>query len=99
MKRLLRTRNKTAPPNTWRTSVRVYTKSWFNLYNDVQMGPDRTLPGQDTVKAHCSRCVTGPELTWRKKQGTMEVQNGRRTVNTSAVSVKDMTNASPNHHG
>lgn len=61
-KRLLKTRNNTAPHNTWRESVRVKVKSWFQLHDDVQKGQDRTLPGADEVKERYSGVVTGPEL-------------------------------------
>lgn len=61
-KRLLKTRNNTAPHNTWRDSVVVKVKSWFTLHDDVQKGLDRTLPGADEVKERYSGVVTGPEL-------------------------------------
>ena len=61
-KRLLKTRNNTAPHNTWRESVRVKVKSWFQLHDEVQRGQQRTLPGADEVKEHYSGVVTGPEL-------------------------------------
>jgi len=61
-KRLLKTRNNTAPHNTWRDSIRVTVKSWFQLHDDVQKGLDRTLPGADEVKERYSGVVTGPEL-------------------------------------
>jgi len=61
-KRLLKTRNNTAPHNTWRDSVRVKVKSWFQLHDDVQKGLDRTLPGADEVKERYCGVVTGPEL-------------------------------------
>jgi len=61
-KRLLSTRNNTCPPNVWRRSIRVIKKSWNKLFDDVQRGQDRTLPGQDEIKEHYSGVVTGPEL-------------------------------------
>jgi len=61
-KRLLRTRNNTCPPNVWRRSIRVIKKSWNKLFDDVQRGQDRDLPGQDETKEHYSGVVTGPEF-------------------------------------
>jgi len=61
-KRLLKTRNNTAPANTLRDSVRVKVKSWFQLHDEVQKGQDRTLPGADEIKERYSGVVTGPEL-------------------------------------
>lgn len=61
-KRLLRTRTNTAPPNVWRRSVLVIKKSWDKLFDDVQRGQDRNLPGQDEIKEHYSGVVTGPEF-------------------------------------
>lgn len=61
-KRLLRTRNNTCPPNVWRRSIRVIKKSWNKLFDDVQRGQDRVLPGQDEIKEHYSGVVTGPEF-------------------------------------
>jgi 8-oxo-dGTP pyrophosphatase MutT (NUDIX family) len=61
-KRLLRTRNNTAKPNVWRRSVRVIKKSFPKLFDDVQRGQDRTLPGADEIKERYSGVVTGPEF-------------------------------------
>lgn len=61
-KRLLLTRNNTAPPNVWRRSVRVLIKPWTRLFDDRQRGQDRTLPGDDGIKEYYCGLVTGPEL-------------------------------------
>jgi hypothetical protein len=61
-KRLLRTRNNTCPPNVWRRSIRVFKKSYHKLFDDVQRGQDRVLPGQDEIKEHYCGVVTGPEF-------------------------------------
>jgi len=61
-KRLLPTRNNQCKPNSWRRSVRVFIKSWFKLFDDIQRGQDRKLPDADEQKEHYSGVVTGPEL-------------------------------------
>jgi len=61
-KRLLKTRNNTAKPNVWRKSVRVIKKSITQLFDLVQRGQDRNIPGADEVKEHYSGVVTGPEF-------------------------------------
>lgn len=73
-KRLLKTRNNTAPPNVWRKSVRVIKKSYAKLFDDVQRGQDRVLPGQDEDKERYSGVVTGPEFFYITEgfEGSME---------------------------
>jgi len=61
-KRLLKTRNNTAPPNVWRRSVRVFKKSWSQLFDDVQRGQTRKLPDADEeCETYCG-VVSGPEF-------------------------------------
>jgi O-acetyl-ADP-ribose deacetylase (regulator of RNase III) len=61
-KRILKSRNCTAPTNELRSSVRVTAKSPEQLHHEMQKGEERDIPGHDYIKETYSAVVIGPEL-------------------------------------
>lgn len=61
-KRILLTRVNTAPPNLLRKTVRIVKRTIAQLFNDIQYGQKRTLPGMDGIVEQYCGVITGPEL-------------------------------------